>query len=436
METKLNLISEKALKDKKYKFNNLAHLLNETNLKDCFFRLKSGKATGVDNETLEEYEENLGSNIKNLVDRMKRQVYKPQPARRVYIKKSNGKLRPLGIPATEDKIVQMGIARILNVIYENDFMDFSYGFRPRRNCHDAIKKLNDTIKFKQVNYIIDADIKGFFNNVNHEWMMKFLQERITDINLLRIIKRFLIAGIMEKEEYKETDKGTPQGGIISPILANIYLHYVLDIWIEKVVKKYCRGYVEIVRYADDFVIGVQYKDESERIQTAMKQRLNKFGLELAEDKTRIIKFGRNAKEDGKKEGKKPETFNFLGFTLYCDTGRDGKFKVGYKTERKKFNTKIKEMYKWLKAVCYKAKIQEWWQIFCSKMRGHYQYYGISSNCYSINKFRYIIIKLLYRCLNSRSQRRSFTWVKLKAYINRYGLPKPKIYVNIYSFVKL
>jgi RNA-directed DNA polymerase len=432
METKLTLISEKASKDKKYKFNNLAYLLNEENLIDCFLMLKTGKATGVDGITLEKYEENLRNNIKDLISKMKRQAYKPQPSKRTYIKKTNGKMRPLGIPSTEDKIVQMGIARILESIYENDFLNFSYGFRPNRSCHDAIKNLNRTIISKPVSYIIDADIKGFFDNVNHDWMMRFLEERITDTNLLRIIKRFLIAGIMEKNEYQETEKGTPQGGIISPILANLYLHYALDLWIEKVVKKESRGLVEIIRYADDFVICVQYKDEAENLLNALKLRLQKFGLELAEGKTRIIEFGRYAKEKAEKKGKsKPETFNFLGFTFYCSLNRKGNFNTGVKTERKKFCLKLKEMNKWLKEIRAKDKVKDWWQILCSKLRGHYQYFGISGNYKSIGRFFYLTVKLLYKWLNRRSQKKSFTWDMFNKYMKEHKLPLPRIKVSLY-----
>jgi len=431
METKLNLISEKARKDKKYKFNNLAYLLNERNLTGCLLRLKTGKATGVDDVTVEEYEQNLGKNLKELVERMKSQAYKPKPVRRTYIKKMNGKLRPLGIPSTEDKIVQIGITRILEAIYENDFLDQSYGFRPKRNCHGALNRLDKTITKKSVNHIIDADIKGFFDNVNHEWMMKFLQERITDINLLRLIKRFLIAGIMEEGKYRETEKGTPQGGILSPVLANVYLHYVLDLWIEKIVKRHCKGYVEYVRYADDFIICVQCKEESTKILKALKGRLKRFGLELAEDKTRVIEFGRYAKENAKRKGNKPETFNFLGFTHYCDIGRNGYFKIGRKTDRKKFSMKLKEINKWLKQIRCTTKSREWWNTVKLKLRGHYQYYGVSGNYRSINKFYEIVRKLIFKWLNRRSQRRSFTWENYAKYLQRYSLPKPKIYHNFY-----
>ena len=432
METKLNLIKEIAGKDRKCKLNNLAHLLNEVNLSECFFMLKGGKATGIDGVSLEEYESNLSNNLKDLIDRMKRQAYKPQAVKRVYIPKANGKMRLLGIPTIEDKLVQMCIMRILNAIYEVDFLDMSYGFRPNRSCHDAIDALDKIIMKNPVNHIIDADIKGFFDNVSHEWMVKFLGERIGDFNLIRIIVRFLKAGVMDKELFQETEKGTPQGGVISPILANIYLHYVLDLWIEKVIKKNCRGYVEMVRYADDFVICVQYKEEVEMIMKAMKERLTKFGLELAEDKTRIIGFGRFADKNARNKGKKTETFNFLGFTHYCDKGRSGVFKVGIKTERKKFKAKVKEMNIWLKSIRNKIKLKEIWKIFCAKLRGHFQYFGVSGNYIGISRFYVKCVRLLMKWLNRRSQKKSFNWEKLTKYIKCYNIPKPKIYHNMYT----
>lgn len=432
METKLNLITEIAKKDRKSKINNLVYLLNEVNLTECFYKLKGGKASGIDGVSLEEYEVNLSNNLKDLIERMKRQAYKPQAVKRVYIPKANGKMRPLGIPTIEDKLVQMCIARILNAIYEVDFLDFSYGFRPNKNCHEAINAVDKQIMNNPVNHIIDADIKGFFDNVNHEWMVKFLGERIGDFNLVRIIVRFLKSGIMDKGQFNETVKGTPQGGVISPILANIYLHYVLDLWFEKVMKKKCRGYVGMVRYADDFVICVQYKEESEMIMKEMKERLAKFELELAEDKTRIIGFGRFANKNAKKNGKKAETFNFLGFTFYCDKGRKGHFKVGIKTERNKFTVKVKEMNNWLKSVRNMIRLKDLWAVFCSKLRGHFQYYGVSGNCAGIRRFYTQSIRLLMKWLNRRSQKKSFNWIQFLKYIEFHNIPKPKIHHNMYT----
>ena len=432
METKLSLITEIAVKDKKCKFNNLMHMLNVEGLRECFYLLKRDKASGVDNVTFEEYEKDLETNLPNLVERMKGFSYRPQPVRRVYIPKSNGKQRPLGIPALEDKIVQMGIARILAAIYEVDFADFSYGFRPGRSCHDALDRLDKIIMRNPINHVIDADIKGFFDNVDHGWMVKFLEERISDKSLLRYIVRFLKAGVMEEGKWYKTDKGTPQGGIISPILANIYLHYVLDLWVKIVVKPHCRGVVGIVRYADDFVICVQYQDDAVSLLDELRRRLEKFGLELSEDKTKIVGFGRFAVENARKRKQRTGTFNFLGFTHYCDKTRKGKFKVGRVTDRKRFRTKIKELKMWLKAVRNLVPVKEWWPILCAKLRGHFQYYGVSGNFRGIKRFYYLAVRLALKWLNRRSQKKSFSWNKYHRYLQRYPLPKPRIYHNFYT----
>jgi len=432
METKLNLIAEIAVKDGKCKFNNLIHLLNKDGLKECFYQLKKGRAAGVDDVTFEEYEQHLDANLEDLVARMKRFSYRPQAVRRVYIPKANGKLRPLGIPAIEDKIVQMGIARILTAIYEADFLDFSYGFRPKRSCHDALDRLDKVIMKHPINHVIDADIKGFFDNVDHGWLLRCLQERISDKKLLRYIVRFLKAGVMEEGKWQVTDKGTPQGGIISPILANIYLHYVLDLWLESVVKRQSRGIVMIVRYADDFVICVQYKDEAERILVELRKRLEKFGLELAGDKTKIIGFGRFAVENASNKGQRAGTFNFLGFTHFCDKTRTGKFKVGRTTDRKRFRAKMKEMKIWLKSVRNTAPVKDWWSILCAKLRGHFQYYGVSGNYRGIKRFYYLTVRLVLKWLNRRSQKKSFNWESYLSYLVKYPLPKPKVYHNLYT----
>ena len=254
METKLNLITKRAIEDKRFKFTSLAHLLNETSLKECFYMLEEDKAAGVDEVTFEEYEMYLNTNIQKLVKRMKTGKYYPQPVRRAYIPKGEGKFRPLGIPCLEDKIVQMGVSRILNAIFEPNFLDCSYGFREGRSCHQALKQLDNTIMTKPVNHIIDADIRGFFDNVEHDWLVEMLKQKIADKNFLKIIVRFLKAGVMEDGKILATEEGTPQGGIISPVLSNVYLHYVLDLWVEKVVKREMQGYVDLIRYCDDFVI--------------------------------------------------------------------------------------------------------------------------------------------------------------------------------------
>ncbi len=319
METKLLRIAELAKSEPRMKFTSLAHLLNKQSLVQCHHELPNKKATGINGTTKEQYSETLEENIEDLVSRLKSKSYHPVPVRRMYIPKLNSnKKRPLGIPEHEDKIVQKGITKILNAIYENDFLDCSFGFRPNRNCHDALKILNHYIEKKSVNYIVDVDIKGFFDNVDHIWMMEFLKLRIADPNLLRIIGRFLKGGYMEEGKKYKTDKGTPQGGVISPILANLYLHYVLDLWFEKEVRKQCKGQAYIVRYADDFVCCFQYKSEAQEFFQSLKLRLQKFNLEIAEDKTKIIPFGRFAEKDAKqREMENLHTFDFLGFTHYC-----------------------------------------------------------------------------------------------------------------------
>lgn len=433
METKLNLITNIAGKEVKCRFNNLIYLLNVENLRDSFYKLKKDRASGIDGQSFEDYEKDLERNLEGLVDRMKRQAYKPQAVRRAYIPKANGQKRPLGIPTVEDKMVQMGIARILNAIYEADFVETSYGFRPGRSCHDALNTLDKIIMTKPVNHIIDADIKGFFDNVNHDWMMKCLEQRIRDKNLLRLIKRFLIGGYMEDGQYYATEQGTPQGGVISPILANIYLHYVIDLWMTKVIKKQCQGYVEMVRYADDFIICVQKKEEAKKILEWLKVRLAKFGLELAGEKTRVIEFGRYAEENAQKRGEKPGTFDFLGMTHYVDKTRKGWFKVGRKTDRKKIRGKVKEINGWLKQIRNMLSVTEWWKILQAKLRGHYQYYGISGNYTGVRCFYEAVKRLLYKWLNRRSQKKSFNWKTFSEYITRHKLPKPKICYNLYAF---
>ena len=316
---------------KGYKLQTLMHNVNKETLIKQHEKQQSGKATGIDAVTKEEYGLNLEENIDNLIKRMKSFSYRPQPVKRSYIPKANGKLRPLGIPAYEDKIVQGVMADVLNEIYENIFLDCSYGFRPNRSCHDVIRYLNQTIMTKKVNYIVEADIKGFFDNVNHEYLMKFLEEVIEDKNFLRYIKRFLKSGYLEDMKYYETDKGTPQGGLISPILANVYLHNVLDLWVELFIKPRSKGEVYYVRYADDFILMFQYENEAKCFLRALEERMSKFGLELEPTKTRIIPFGRF-------KGTK-DSFSFLGFTFYNGKTVNGKYRPVIKTDKKKLKQK-------------------------------------------------------------------------------------------------
>ena len=404
-----------------YRLQTLMHKVNEETLLWQHEKQAKGKAPGIDGINKEKYEENVKGNIANLLVRMKKFAYRPKPVRRTYIPKANGKLRPLGIPAYEDKLVQGVMANILNEIYEPRFLECSYGFRPNRNCHTAISKIKKTIMTKPVNYILDADIKGFFDNVDHKWLIKFLENDIEDKNFIRYIVRFLKSGIMEKEVIKESIKGTPQGGLISPILANVYLHYVLDNWVEKWIKPRVKGYVEIVRYADDFIVMFQYENEAKAFYEVLKKRLSKFNLELEESKTRIVPFGRL-------KGSK-ETFDFLGFTHINAKTRKGKYIVKHKTSKKKMKAKRKEFKMWMKENMHKP-VAEIMETIKKKLIGHYNYYGINNNSKSICDY-YIYVKwTTYRILNRRHQKRSMSYEIFNRIWSGLAMPIPHIKVNI------
>lgn len=433
METKLTRIAELAKTKPNMVFTSLAHYLSEDHLKQCHRQLPVGKALGTTGVTREEYGRNLDENIEDLVKRLERKAYRPTPVRRTYIDKPGSKKkRPLGILDHEDKIVQRAITKILNAIYENDFLDSSFGFRPNRNCHDALKVLNIYIEERHTNYIVDVDIKGFFDNVDHEWMIKFLKHRINDPSLLRIISRFLKGGYMEEGKYYKTDTGTPQGGVISPILANVYLHYVLDLWFEKVVKKRCKGEAYMVRYADDFVCCFQSKSEAENFYKDLVVRLKKFNLEIEEDKTTIIPFGKFSENESKRKGNgKPPTFDFLGFTHFCSQSRKGRFRVKRKTSRKKTTAKLNSHKQWLRANRTKD-IAYIMDRLRRSLTGYYNYYCITDNTKEVSKFVDQIKRILFKWMNRRSQRKSFNWDKFNLFLRKYPLPKPTVQESIYE----
>ena len=432
METKLTRIAELAKQRPRIKLQTLIHAIDEESLKAAHSDLEAKKAVGVDAVTKEEYGKKLQENIQDLLDRMKRQAYKPQPVKRVYIPKPDGKQRALGIPAYEDKLVQKALNEILTVIYETEFLDCSYGFRPGRSCHDALKAVAKIIETRKVSYVVDADIKGFFDNVDHDWMMKFLQERIQDPNLLRLIQRFLKAGVMEAGVEHETDAGTPQGGVISPTLANVYLHYVLDLWFTIKIKRECKGEAYLIRYADDFVCFFENQEDAELYSRKLIERLKKFNLEIAEDKTKKLEFGRYAEERRAKRGVgKPDTFDFLGFTHYCSKSKSGKFRVKRKTSRKKFKAKLKTINKWLYHNMH-MEIGTFIQRINAKLVGHFRYYGVTDNSNRIHAFGYKVRRKLFEVLNRRSQKKSLTWEGFAKLNQRFPLAKAKIYVNIYG----
>lgn len=420
-----------ALQARKHeKVQTIMHYVNKQTLIEEHTRQKSGKATGIDKVSKAEYGKHLEENIDKLLDRMKTFSYKPQAVKRRYIPKAGSdKLRPLGIPSYEDKLVQGVMRKVLDKIYEDKFYEFSYGFREGKSCHQAIKEVNQIIMTKKIGYIVDADIKGFFDNVNHEWLMKFLEHDIQDKNFLRYIKRFLKSGIIEDMKFYESDKGTPQGGLISPVCANVYLHYVLDMWFDVVIKKNCKGDAYIVRYADDFVCFFQYQNEAEKFYKALEERLGKFGLQLASDKSKIISFGRFAKQnsiDGK-----TDTFDFLGFTHINGMTRTGKYRVEHRTSRKKLKTKRIIVKEWLRNNLH-GKPSETIELLNKKIAGHYAYYGISGNYQGLLNFYRFVVASLYKVLTRRSQRAYLSWYRYQSLLRKHPIVKPRIYVNIWS----
>lgn len=412
------------------KVDTVMYALNEENLKKSAMRLSGNKAVGIDQVTKKEYIEKLDENINRLKKDMKTMTYKPKAVRRIYIPKAgSNKTRGLGIPAYEDKIVQDVMTQILNAIYEPMFKEFSFGFRPNRDCHQAIAYLGRVINREKVNYVVDMDIKGFFDNIDHEWLIKFIEYRIVDKTYIRYIRRFLKSGILEQGKILKSEKGTPQGGIISPVLGNIYLHFVLDNWFEKIVEKQTRGYAGMVRYADDAVACFQYKEEAEKFLRGVKERLKIFGLELSEEKTKIIEFGRYAQEERTKRGeKKAETFDFLGFTHYCSKDLKGKYKMKRKTSRKKLRNQIQEIKIWLKRRMH-CKVSETIKLLNVKLNGYYRYYGISDNTEGIRKYYQIVVKMLYKTLNRRSQRNKMNCREFYEKVQQQ-IERPKIYKDI------
>ena len=431
--TKLQRIAEKARRESGCRFTSLFHLMNVEMLRECFRQLRKDAAAGIDKVTKKEYGANLEKNLTALVEKLHRMSYIPLPVRRVYIPKpGSSKERPLGIPALEDKLVQAGLARILSAIYEQDFIDDSYGFRPGRGCHDALRALSDEVEGGRTHYIVDADIKGFFDNVDHEWLMKFLGHRIVDKRVLRYVKRFLKAGIMEEGAVSASDKGTPQGGIVSPILANIYLHYSLDLWFTRVFQKGCYGQSRMIRYADDFVVCFQREVDAIRFRHELDERLFRFGLEISPEKTKTIEFGSFAEAKAKKRGGKAATFDFLGFTHYCSRSRNGRhFRMKRVTSHKKFTAKIRMFRDWLKA-SRTLPTDELMEKVASKLRGHFAYYGVTDNSKGISRFAYEIRCLLFKWLNRRGKRGCMNWEKFNLFLKKFPLPRPRIMVNLFS----
>ena len=431
METKLARISQLSKENPDMVFTSIGHLINKELLMECHKTMDGKKAVGIDGVTKEDYGRNLEENLDKLVGRLKQKSYKPQPARRVEIPKDNGKTRPLSIYCYEDKLVQEALKRVLEAVFEPHFYDEMWGFRPNRGCHKAIQSLNVMLEKRPTSYVLDADIKGFFDHINHDWAVRFIESRIKDPNIIRLVRRMLKGGILEDYRYEKTEEGSGQGSVCSPIIANIYMHYVLVWWFKEKMQPRFRGYSGLTVYADDFVVVFQYKDDAERFYEHLKKRMEHFGMTLEENKTRLIEFGRFAEERCAKQGRKPQTFTFLGFTHYCSHGRNGKFRVKRKTSKKKFAKKCKEVHRIIRDMRTRRLA-----VIIKKMNqilvGYYHYYGITDNIDSLRNFRRQMRKSLFKWLNRRSQKKSYTWEQFDDMLRTYPLAEPKIYVSVYA----
>ena len=427
LQSPLERIRQAASQDKGLRFTTLwHHVYHVARLREAYFSLKQKAAPGVDGETWQHYGENLVENIEDLSGRLKRGAYRAKPVRRVYIPKTDGRLRPLGVPVLEDKLVQRATTEVLNAIYETDFKGFSYGFRPGRSPHHALDALYLGIVTRKVRWVLDADIRGFFDAMDHGWLTKFVEHRVADRRVLRHIKKWLNAGVLEDGVRTEVEQGAPQGGSISPLLANVYLHSVFDRWIDHRRQRCARGDVTVVRFADDFTVGFQHRSDAERFQSELRERFLKFNLELHAEKTRLIEFGRFAAENRKRRGDgKPETFDFLGFTHVCGQTRNGKFIVLRQTMRNRLRAKLKQVKEQLRTRWH-APIPEVGQWLRSVLLGHYRYYGVPRNSRKLSAFRYQVYQLWFRALRRRSQRHR----RLQARLNRLArqwLPSPRIF---------
>lgn len=418
----LDRVREVARRDRKAKFTALFHHLTIDRLRAAFIALQRNAAPGVDGVTWEQYASNLEDNLLDLHARLRSGAYRAKPSRRVYIPKADGRQRPLGIASLEDKIVQRAVVEVLNAIYEADFLGFSYGFRPRRSQHHALDALAVGIRRCKVSWVLDADIRGYFDAIDHGWMVKFLEHRIADKRLLRLLQKWLNAGVIEGEEWTRGEEGTPQGATVSPLLANIYLHYVLDLWVQQWRSRHARGSVIITRFADDFVVGFQYRTDAERFLQELRERLRKFALELHPDKTRILEFGRYAASNRQEKGQgKPESFNFLGFTHICGKTWMGKFLIVRRTMRERMRKKLHEV----KAELQRRRhhlIPEQGKWLRSVVQGHFLYYAVPSNGRSLQWFRTQVTRHWHRALRRRSQRDRTTWSRMQRLAQRWIPP--------------
>ena len=422
----LERVRQVAARDKTQRFTALLHHVYDVErLRAAYLALKREAAPGVDGETWQHYGEALEANLQDLAGRVQRGAYRAKPVRRAYIAKADGRQRPLGVPALEDKIVQRAVSEVLNAIYEADFLGFSYGFRPGRSPHHALDALTVALRTKKVNWVLDADIRAFFDTLDHGWLVKFVEHRIADRRIVRFIQKWLAAGVLEEGQRIVSEVGTVQGGSISPLLANLYLHYVFDLWVQRWRQTQAHGEMVVVRFADDFVLGFQHREDAERFLAALRERFAQFGLTLHPDKTRLLEFGRFATENRQRRNEgKPATFNFLGFTHLCGKTQDGKFTVVRQTMRQRLHAKLKAVATELRRRVQEP-IREVGAYLRAVVRGHYQYYGVPLNTHAIRAFRHAIGRLWRQTLARRSQRARLTWTRMCRLIARW-LPPARV----------
>ncbi len=432
MSTNLERIGEKARNDPELVFTSLYHHVSDVdNLRACYDALPKDRAVGVDGVTKEEYGKNLEANLHDLSGRLKRMAYKPQAKRRSYIPKPGSeKGRPLGISCFEDKIVELSVKRVLEPIYEAVFEDSSSGYRPGRSQHTCLDSLGRTVQQKRVNHVVEADIKSFFDEANHGWMVKFLQHRIGDPRIIRLIGRMLKGGILEDGLVQATEAGTTQGSILSPLLSNIYLHYALDLWFSRKIRKPCRGEAYYFRFADDFLACFQYRDDADAFLQQLPERLGGFGLQLAAEKTRCIEFGRFARESAYTRGEKPKEFTFLGFTHYCGKTQEGYFKVKRRTSRKKFGQSLRKFADWARTA--RCRVRKGAMLRQAKVRvtGHLNYYAITDNSEQCCRYVFYATRQLFKWLNRKSQRKAYTWASFNHALAWVGWPTPIIRTDL------
>jgi group II intron reverse transcriptase/maturase len=425
VHTYLERLGQRAARNKEEQFNNLLSHIKAPLLKEAYERLRKDAAAGVDGETWSSYGQDLDAKLRDLQERVHRGSYHPQPVRRVHIPKPDGRMRPLGIPALEDKIVQQAVRMLLEPIYETEFLGMSYGFRPGRSQHQALDALYVALHGR-VSWVLDADIQGFFDTINHEWLRRFIEHRVTDRRLVRLLMKWLHAGVMEEGKLHETQMGTPQGGIISPLLANIYLHYVVDLWVHAWRKQHARGDVYLVRYADDLVMGFQHENDARLMHKRLTERLAKFGLTLHPDKTQVLRFGRFAIKDSVLDGlTRPKTFQFLGFTHICGQDRDGRFRVIRRTSRKKRRAKLAALRGEMRKKKHDAPVDQY-RWLNAVLRGHYNYYGVPGNFRALASFRHHVRRAWHATLQRRSQRAHWTEAKRDRFDAKYPLANARI----------